>query len=530
MKTKGWVAGWFCIVVIMLTVIGKFVYHIDPYFHYHEPDTTGYYYTLNNQRSQNDGISKHFSYNALITGTSMTENFKTSELDEIFGVNSIKVPYSGGSYKEINDNLKIALAHNPDLGLIVRGLDTGRFLDAADVMRTDLGIYPAYLYDENPFNDVKYLFNKDVIFSRAYAMAQANDEENFVPGITSFDEYARWQYRYTFGIKTLSPDGIKVNPPGKPVHLTDELREIIKENITQNVTSLADEYPEVEFYYFFTPYSALWYQSLVDNGRIYRQIEAERYIIELILAHENIKLFSFNGIGDITTDINNYKDLLHYGIWVNSYMLECMRDNKYRLTKDNYQQYLEEELELYVHFDYGSLNRQADYKNDFYAAAVMNEKIREVEPVDLLVDKDSDVELSNAEFVEKQYNGKKGVRCVGNLHRESGSEISIADYINTTEYIGAKITIDSIGKHNYLVVCGKKASDHGQPMICAFDENNEKISEIFISYPDIDDGWHQYVLDLSDAEGRVTIYLNGGYADNTGSRSSEYIFSDVMLY
>ena len=67
-------------------------------------------------------------------------------------------------------------------------------------------------------------------------------------------------------------------------------------------------------------------------------------------------------------------------------------------------------------------------------------------------------------------------------------------------------------------------------MICAFDENNEKISEIFISYPDIDDGWHQYVLDLSDAEVRVTIYLNGGYADNTGSRSSEYIFSDVMLY
>lgn len=530
MKTKGWVAGWFCIVVIMLTVIGKFVYHIDPYFHYHEPDTTGYYYTLDNQRSQNDGISKHFSYNALITGTSMTENFKTSELDEIFGVNSIKVPYSGSSYKEINDNLETALAHNPDLRLIVRGLDTGRFLDTEDVMRTDLGTYPTYLYDENPFNDVKYLFNKDIIFSRAYEMARANDKENFAPGITSFDEYSRWQDDYTFGIKTLLPDGIKVNLPGKPVHLTDELREIIKENITRNVTSLADEYPEVEFYYFFTPYSALWYQSLVDNGRIYQQIEAEQYIIELILEHENIKLFSFNGISDITADINNYKDSLHYASWVNSCMLECMYYNKYQLTEDNYVQYLDDELEFYLHFDYESLNKQVDYENDFYAAARMNEKVLGVKPIDLLTDNSVKIEFSNAGFIENQYDGKKGIRCIGRLHRESGNEISIANYINTTEYIGAKITIDSIEKHNYLVVYGKKVSDHGQPMICAFDENNEKISEIFISYPDIDDEWHQYVLDLSDAEGRVTIYLNGGYADNTGSRNSEYIFSDVMLY
>ena len=115
---------------------------IDPYFHYHKPYTDSYYYDLNNQRSQNDGISKHFDYNALITGTSMTENFKTSELNEIFGVNSVKVSYSGGSYKEMNDNLVIALKNNSNLKMVVRGLDTGMFFDAPDRMREDLGKYP----------------------------------------------------------------------------------------------------------------------------------------------------------------------------------------------------------------------------------------------------------------------------------------------------------------------------------------------------------------------------------------------------
>ena len=112
MKAKRWIIGWFTIVIVLLIIIGRFVYHIDPYFHYHKPYTDKYFYNLNNERSQNDGICKYFDYDALITGTSMTENFKTSELDELFGVNSIKVPYFGGSYKEMNDNLKNALKHN----------------------------------------------------------------------------------------------------------------------------------------------------------------------------------------------------------------------------------------------------------------------------------------------------------------------------------------------------------------------------------------------------------------------------------
>ena len=104
MKAKAWLIGWLVLVSILLTVIGGTVYKIDPYFHFHKPDTNQYYYKIDDQRNQNDGISKHFEYNALLTGTSMIENFKTTEFDEIFGVDSIKVPYSGGTYKEINDN------------------------------------------------------------------------------------------------------------------------------------------------------------------------------------------------------------------------------------------------------------------------------------------------------------------------------------------------------------------------------------------------------------------------------------------
>lgn len=365
--------GFLILVVGTLTIIGIKVIKIDPFFHYHQPDTENYFYMLNNQRSQNDGISKYFQYDALITGTSMTENFKTSELDEIFGTNSIKVSYSGGTYKEINDNLINALTHNDQIKMIVRGLDMGKFIEDKNAIRLDLGTYPTYLYDDNIFNDVEYIFNRNVIFERVYPMTTRNNKKNFKGGITSFDDYSNWMERATFGIDTVCPDGIKVKEAGTPVHLTEKERQMILGNVSQNITALAEEYKEVDFYYFFTPYSIVWWQSLVDNGTIYKQIEAERVVIEEILKYDNIKLFSFNNLTDITTDLNNYKDTLHYGDWVNSLILQYMYDEKCLLTYENYQEYLEQEELFYSTFDYSSLIGQKDYKDDYYAEKMLKQ-------------------------------------------------------------------------------------------------------------------------------------------------------------
>lgn len=61
---------------IFLAIIGRRVIMVDPFFHYHKPDTATYFYSLDNERSQNDGIIKNFKYDAVITGTSLVENFR----------------------------------------------------------------------------------------------------------------------------------------------------------------------------------------------------------------------------------------------------------------------------------------------------------------------------------------------------------------------------------------------------------------------------------------------------------------------
>ena len=371
-KMKLWVAGYLAIVLAALGVAGGLVYKVDPFFHYHAPDTETYYYRLNNERSQNNGISRNFDYDALITGTSMTENFTTTEMDALFGTHSIKVCYSGGTYREINDNLKIALASQPKLKTVVRCLDMEKFTQGKDEMRTDLGAYPTYLYDDNPFNDLKYVLNRNVIMERVLPMIAETLHADFAPGMDSFDEYTRWENRFTYGREAVFKDNRNRAQVSPDTHLSDEERETIRENIEANVTDLARQYPDVTFYYFLSPYSAAWWRLTVERGQLLRQIEEEQYVIELVLECPNIRLHSFNNRTDITTDLNNYKDFTHYGGWVNSLILRWMRDGEYLLTKENYREYLEEEYAFYKNFDYDLLNQQPDYAFDRYAAALLN--------------------------------------------------------------------------------------------------------------------------------------------------------------
>lgn len=220
-RARTWLTGYFCIVIAVLFLIGALVYHIDPAMHYHYPYIERYHYELSDQRWQNNGITKHFDYDAVITGSSMTEQFKTSEVDDLFGVRSIKVPYSGASYKEVNDNLKIALQYHPDLKLVIRGLDMNRFFDDCSAMEYELEEYPSYLYNENAFDDVNYLFNRDAIIETYKLLAETL--QGTAPGITSFDEYSIWQDHYTFGINAVCPNGICMEGlERRQVHLSNE--------------------------------------------------------------------------------------------------------------------------------------------------------------------------------------------------------------------------------------------------------------------------------------------------------------------
>ena len=86
LSSKKWLICFSMLTVVMLVLISAVTVIADPFFHYHAPDTERFYYSLDNERSQNDGTMRHFTYDGLITGTSMTQNFKTTEAEALGSV------------------------------------------------------------------------------------------------------------------------------------------------------------------------------------------------------------------------------------------------------------------------------------------------------------------------------------------------------------------------------------------------------------------------------------------------------------
>ena len=359
MNSKKWTLKYTTAVLCMLVLIAGLVVFIDPYFHYHAP-IKNLYYTLSEERNINDGIAKRFKYDAIITGTSMTENFNTSKAEELFSYDFVKLPYPGGTYKEINTAEETALNSENNLKMIIRGIDMSHLMDDKDAMRHDLGEYPTYLYDDNPFNDINYIMNKRAVLHSAMNILLTIQNG---PGCDSFDEYSNWMEEYTFGADEVLKRKDSFTPPETIGELTKKERKTIRENITQNLTVTPSQYSDVKFYYFIPPYSLAWWGQINGDGDLERYLEAEKLCIEELLKFDNIKLFSFNDNFDLTGNLNNYKDSMHYGEDINNYILESMQNGTGLITRENYREYLQKE-QLHRDFDYNSLFAQKSETSD----------------------------------------------------------------------------------------------------------------------------------------------------------------------
>ena len=339
------------LLVCLLLIIVANIY-IDPFFHYHKPvEGISYKLNIDNSRYQNDGIVKYFEYDAVITGNSMAMNFKNSQLDELFGTQSIKVADHGARYKETNETLEKAFQKNPDIRLVLRSLDLTMLIFDKDNMRGGID-YPVYMTNDKVLDDVYYLLNKDVLLNDTVDVVKMTltGKES-----TSFDEYGRFHEYFTFG-KEAVLNSYTLGEKQETKYLTEEDKKIIYDNLEQNVLALVREHPDTDFYLYFPPYSISYWDELNQKGEIEQVIDAEQYAIELLLKQPNIKLYCFFTNFDMVCDLDNYTDYHHYGEWINDDMLRWMYEGEYLLTEENYLTHLNSMRSFYMTFDYEGLH------------------------------------------------------------------------------------------------------------------------------------------------------------------------------
>ncbi|MCR5502278.1 MAG: hypothetical protein K6F53_04675 [Lachnospiraceae bacterium] len=315
-----------CILISFAACLTAFVLcaaviaYVDPFFHYHGP-LENFPYIVDNQLTQNPGMAEHMDYDSVILGSSMTVNFETDDFRDLMGLKTLKLSYSSAYPKDISNIMEKIFASRKDgqerrIKKVFLGLDIVTY--SGDVEETKYPL-PEYLYDRNPFNDVSYLLNKDVLLD--YVLRPVADPEptNLSHVYASWwtDEYysEEWVLK---GHEMPAANETKMDP--------EEFVLPIEKNLDVNIIPFIEAHPETEFVIFFPPYSILFWDNVLTENHLEATIRAYETAERKLNGYENVTMYFFPAEEKIVTDLNNYADYTHYHPRYNRYMAECFSD------------------------------------------------------------------------------------------------------------------------------------------------------------------------------------------------------------
>ena len=329
---KQWVTRFVVLSLLLVLLVGIAIFVVDPLQHYRR--ATFYRPLWGTKRYYNPGYVRHYDYDCIVIGSSMVNNFAPSEVGRVLSMKVLVASMPGGKPYEERVLLSTAL-RTGKVRTVIWALD----LQPLGGIATRPGSMPFYLYDDNPLNDYQYLLNGDILLrdcGKVLLYSLFRNRRGGGPGLGGAhpgggsSPYSReatvrtWQRRraeYRGRVRTRAED---------------VRRDVdsMQKSFDSNILSMAESNPDIRFYFFYPPYSILYW---IDTG-IYgldTYLEAKRYIFSRFRNLPNVRLFDFQDVDSITLDLDNYLDYSHSSPDVSSYIIDAIAHNQYLVTDDN---------------------------------------------------------------------------------------------------------------------------------------------------------------------------------------------------
>ena len=325
LKTMAGTAGGFAGLCVLSVVL------LDPFYHYHGP-WFGLKAVLNEKEYQVPGSLRHFSYDSVLVGSSVVENNDNRWYDEAFGGTTIKAVRSYGGIADLVWYLNLAF-DSQEVKQVFFNLDPASLTQEAETTFEASGC-PMYLYDRNPFNDVKYVLNKTVLLEKIpYLLAQS----------FSGDYEEGLSYNWAEG-KDFSENGVLTHyyrrKEAVPMLSEDAKEQELSDNL-ELLVQVVEAHPDTQFYFFLPPYSMIWWDDAARNGLRDVYLYDEQETARTLLACDNVRFFDFQNDTEIVTDLNRYMDTVHFDPGVNAVICTAMAEGKNEVTADNLEETFE---------------------------------------------------------------------------------------------------------------------------------------------------------------------------------------------
>ena len=316
---------------VLLAAVAVLTYVIDPFYHYHAP-WFGLSAVQTKKEYQVPGALEHLSYNAVICGSSLVENNDNAWYDQAFGVQSVKAVRSYGGVADLCWYLDLAFESH-DVDMVFFNLDAFAITGSPKTTFEASGC-PMYLYDDNALNDMQYLWNKTVLLEDIpYMVIQS--KQGYDAGLS---------YNWAEGKNFSQAGALSQYQRRKDVApMEDESAE--DADVSGNIALLlkeVEQHPDTQFLFFLPPYSMLWWDDSQRAGLSEVYLHAEEEVMTSLLSHDNVRVYDYQTMTDVTCTLDRYMDTIHFDPEVNHTLCEDMAadyrgdgTSLYRVTAEN---------------------------------------------------------------------------------------------------------------------------------------------------------------------------------------------------
>ncbi len=269
-----------------------------------------------NQRFSFPALARAERFDSAIVGTSTTRLLRPEQLDALFDARFVNLSMNSATAFEQREMHRLFLAHHATPKIVIYGLDA-TWCQMTEVPRHTFRAFPAWMYDDDPWNDLFYLFN----FT---ALEQAGRQFGFLMGWKA-QRYGRDGYTNFLPPPEeydLAQAQRNIYGPGGPVEIdtiyargeatADELAQARFPTHDWLSEMLAAPPPQTLQILVFVPYHAANIAPPDSRAGAFLQ-ECKRRIAAMAATHPNAVVLDFMINSAVTRVDTNYWDRLHFG-------------------------------------------------------------------------------------------------------------------------------------------------------------------------------------------------------------------------
>ena len=332
MKYKTFIRTTILLLLAALIMTAGIQIVLDPLFQYHTP-LFGLKPVITDERYQNAGVAN-----------SMSQNFRISDVEDLFGGEVAKFTFSGSSFLDWSYILNIIKTRDKHLSNVLINIDP--IVMEADSKKLTHEL-PLYLYDNNVFNDIDYLLSFDMIKRFSLDMLRENDFD--------YNDVYAWDTVYKCGRKIVLD---KYTRPEKTTNLPD--MDSYLSNLTENLDMFSlyfNEMTDTKFVFFFSPFSMLYWDEKKQCNELELQKRSYLLACDYLLSFSNVTVYLWTDdeMLNIMSDLDNYKDLTHYSGDISKLILKRIKGNTGVISKDNYKSEIDVLFNYITNYEYDLL-------------------------------------------------------------------------------------------------------------------------------------------------------------------------------